>query len=72
MPLCPSSSQPSCAPLVFSPCTSVLTRLPAPPPLPYLSPHSYSLHDLEAGYCQGMAFAAGVLLMYVPEEPAFR
>jgi hypothetical protein len=24
------------------------------------------------GYCQGMAFAAGVLLMYMPEEPAFR
>ncbi len=31
-----------------------------------------SLHDLEVGYCQGMAFAAGVLLMYLPTEPAFR
>lgn len=27
---------------------------------------------LQVGYCQGMAFAAGVLLMYMPEEPAFR
>jgi hypothetical protein len=26
----------------------------------------------QVGYCQGMAFAAGVLLMYLPEEPAFR
>ena len=33
---------------------------------------AYSLHDLEVGYCQGMAFAAGILLMYLPEEPAFR
>lgn len=33
---------------------------------------AYSLHDLEVGYCQGMAFIAGILLMYVPEEPAFR
>ncbi|KAL6756220.1 rab-GTPase-TBC domain-containing protein [Haematococcus lacustris] len=33
---------------------------------------AYSLHDLEVGYCQGMAFAAGVLLMYLPEEPTFR
>uniref|UniRef100_A0A7S0RLM3 Rab-GAP TBC domain-containing protein n=1 Tax=Chlamydomonas leiostraca TaxID=1034604 RepID=A0A7S0RLM3_9CHLO len=33
---------------------------------------AYSLHDLEVGYCQGMAFAAGVMLMYLPEEPAFR
>lgn len=27
---------------------------------------------LQVGYCQGMAFVAGLLLMYVPEEPAFR
>jgi hypothetical protein len=27
---------------------------------------------LQVGYCQGMAFAVGVLLMFVPEEPAFR
>lgn len=33
---------------------------------------AYSLHDLEVGYCQGMAFPAGILLMYLPEEPAFR
>eukprot|EP00884_Botryococcus_braunii_P004172 jgi/Botrbrau1/13756/Bobra.0056s0013.2 len=33
---------------------------------------AYSLHDLEVGYCQGMAFVAGVLLMYLPEEPAFK
>ncbi|GLC50154.1 hypothetical protein PLESTB_000348300 [Pleodorina starrii] len=33
---------------------------------------AYSLHDLEVAYCQGMAFMAGVLLMYVPEETAFR
>lgn len=33
---------------------------------------AYSLHDLEVGYCQGMAFVAGVILMYLPEEPAFR
>lgn len=33
---------------------------------------AYSLTDLEVGYCQGMAFVAGLLLMYLPEEPAFR
>ncbi len=32
---------------------------------------AYSLHDLEVGYCQGMAFVAGLLLFYVPEESAF-
>jgi len=32
---------------------------------------AYSLHDLEVGYCQGMAFVAGLLLFYVPEETAF-
>ncbi|KAG2482324.1 hypothetical protein HYH03_018746, partial [Edaphochlamys debaryana] len=32
---------------------------------------AYSLHDLEVAYCQGMAFMAGVLLMYVPDEMAF-
>jgi len=26
----------------------------------------------EVGYCQGMAFPAGLLLMYLPEELAFR
>lgn len=31
-----------------------------------------ALADLEVGYCQGMAFLAGVLLMYLPEEAAFR
>ncbi|KAK9806524.1 hypothetical protein WJX73_006950 [Symbiochloris irregularis] len=33
---------------------------------------AYSLHDLEVGYCQGMAFIAGIMLMSVPEEPAFK
>jgi hypothetical protein len=33
---------------------------------------AYALHDIEAGYCQGMAFVAGLLLFYVPEEPAFQ
>ncbi|CAD7696907.1 unnamed protein product [Ostreobium quekettii] len=33
---------------------------------------AYSIHDLEVGYCQGMAFVAGVILLYLPEEPAFR
>jgi len=33
---------------------------------------AYSLHDLEVGYCQGMAFVAGLLLFFVPEEIAFR
>lgn len=27
---------------------------------------------LQAAYCQGMAFVAGLLLFYVPEEPAFQ
>lgn len=26
---------------------------------------------MQVGYCQGMAFVTGVILMYVPEEPAF-
>lgn len=26
----------------------------------------------QVSYCQGMAFVAGVVLMYLPEEPAFR
>lgn len=33
---------------------------------------AYSLHDLEVGYCQGMAFVAGLLLFYVPEQKAFQ
>eukprot|EP01134_Creolimax_fragrantissima_P003296 CFRG3296T1 len=32
---------------------------------------AYALHDVESGYCQGMAFVAGVLLMKMPEEDAF-
>ena len=27
---------------------------------------------MQVGYCQGMAFIAGIMLMSVPEEPAFR
>lgn len=26
----------------------------------------------QVNYCQGMAFVAGIILMYLPEEPAFR
>jgi Rab-GTPase-TBC domain len=33
---------------------------------------AYSLHDLETGYCQGMAFVAGLVLFFVPEEAAFQ
>lgn len=33
---------------------------------------AYSLHDLEVGYCQGMGFVAGILLIYLPEEWAFK
>ena len=33
---------------------------------------AYSLHDLEVGYCQGMGFVAGILLLYLPDEWAFQ
>eukprot|EP01025_Chloroclados_australasicus_P049015 TRINITY_DN5568_c0_g2_i7.p1 TRINITY_DN5568_c0_g2~~TRINITY_DN5568_c0_g2_i7.p1 ORF type:complete len:611 (+),score=103.88 TRINITY_DN5568_c0_g2_i7:139-1971(+) len=33
---------------------------------------AYALYDLETGYCQGMAFIAGLILMYLPEEPSFQ
>lgn len=26
---------------------------------------------VQVSYCQGMAFVAGIILMYLPEEPAF-
>ena len=29
---------------------------------------AYAAADSEVGYCQGMNFVAGLLLMYVPEE----
>lgn len=32
---------------------------------------AYSLLDLEVGYCQGLSFVTGVLLMHMPEENAF-
>ena len=32
---------------------------------------AYSIHDTSVGYCQGMAFVAGLLLMYLPEKKAF-
>ncbi|XP_074649702.1 TBC1 domain family member 1-like isoform X2 [Tubulanus polymorphus] len=32
---------------------------------------AYSLLDKEVGYCQGLSFVAGVLLMHMPEEPAY-
>ena len=31
-----------------------------------------ALEDPKVGYCQGMAFVAGVLLMFLPEELSFR
>eukprot|EP01026_Neomeris_dumetosa_P007665 TRINITY_DN1237_c0_g1_i1.p1 TRINITY_DN1237_c0_g1~~TRINITY_DN1237_c0_g1_i1.p1 ORF type:complete len:688 (-),score=87.51 TRINITY_DN1237_c0_g1_i1:341-2404(-) len=33
---------------------------------------AYASQDLEVGYCQGMAFVAGLILMYLQEEPTFR
>ena len=33
---------------------------------------AYSLLDPEVGYCQGLPFSAGLLLMHLEEEPAFR
>lgn len=32
---------------------------------------AYSMYNMELGYCQGMAGVAGMLLMYMDEEPAF-
>ncbi|XP_054853455.1 TBC1 domain family member 1 isoform X2 [Eublepharis macularius] len=32
---------------------------------------AYSLLDLEVGYCQGLSFVAGVLLLHMTEEEAF-
>eukprot|EP01024_Parvocaulis_polyphysoides_P027864 TRINITY_DN25194_c1_g1_i1.p1 TRINITY_DN25194_c1_g1~~TRINITY_DN25194_c1_g1_i1.p1 ORF type:complete len:668 (+),score=144.18 TRINITY_DN25194_c1_g1_i1:78-2081(+) len=33
---------------------------------------AYAQQDPEVGYCQGMAFVVGILLMYLDQEPAFR
>lgn len=33
--------------------------------------HAYAAHDARVGYCQGMAFVAGILLMYLEEDRAF-
>ncbi len=33
--------------------------------------HAYAIHDPPVGYCQGMAFVAGMLLMYLEEGRAF-
>ncbi|ELT93344.1 hypothetical protein CAPTEDRAFT_212886 [Capitella teleta] len=33
---------------------------------------AYSLLDKEVGYCQGLSFVAGILLMHMPEERAFQ
>lgn len=41
------------------------------PPLPALCPACLIL-ALQVGYCQGMAFVAGLLLFYMNEEPAFQ
>ncbi|XP_035225179.1 TBC1 domain family member 1-like [Stegodyphus dumicola] len=32
---------------------------------------AYSLLDKEVGYCQGLSFVAGILLLHMPEEQAF-
>ena len=32
---------------------------------------AYSIYDKEVGYCQGLSFVAGALLMNMPEEQAF-
>lgn len=32
---------------------------------------AYAVYDPKVGYCQGMAFVAGLLLSYMPEEDAF-
>ena len=32
---------------------------------------AYAMHDSKVGYCQGMAFVAGLLLIYLPENRAF-
>ena len=32
---------------------------------------AYAVHDPKVGYCQGMAFVAGLLLIYLPENRAF-
>lgn len=32
---------------------------------------AYSLYDEECGYCQGMQFIVGPLLMHMPDEEAF-
>ncbi|CAF3543864.1 unnamed protein product [Adineta steineri] len=32
---------------------------------------AYSLYDREVGYCQGIGFIVGLLLMHMPEEEAF-
>ncbi|CAF1539373.1 unnamed protein product [Adineta ricciae] len=32
---------------------------------------AYSLYDREVGYCQGIGFIVGLLLMHMPEEDAF-
>lgn len=32
---------------------------------------AYSLFDSEVGYCQGISFVAGILLLHIPEEKSF-
>jgi hypothetical protein len=33
---------------------------------------AFSVYDLEVGYCQGLPFIVGLLLMHMPEEEAFQ
>lgn len=32
---------------------------------------AYSIHDTDVGYCQGLSFVAGILLMHMDESQAF-
>ena len=53
--------------------TSLLRQSCLPAPCQAALDHMPILGScLQVGYCQGMAFIAGIMLMYVPEEPAFR
>ena len=40
-------------------------------PEPCCALKAYAVYDKELGYCQGMAFVVGILLMKIPEDEAF-
>ena len=67
-------------------CNLVLLYIPGRtfPSHPYFSPQlghgqlclfnilkAYSILDEEVGYCQGLSFVAGILLMHMKEEEAY-